>query len=244
MATATIDLPPHRERAAACSPRQIMRSAIAAGVPNRFLMTHGPKASGAACLTFDDGPDPAVTPRVLAVLREHNIPATFFLIGRRAAEHPDLVQRIMEDGHALAHHSYTHAPPEQITAKQLIREVERTQELFVQFFGRRLRFFRPPYGKVTAAKLWQLWHAGQSVVLWNRDPKHLNRSTAAIGRWLAESPIRSGDLILLHDSVPHTAETLPAMLTAINAQGLRCATVDEWVGLPWSFPSEADGPRA
>ena len=58
-----------------------------------------------------------------------------------------------------------------------------------------------------------------------------------IERWLAESPIRSGDLILLHDSVRHTAETLPAIISAIRCQGLRFASVDEWVGLPWSCPT-------
>jgi len=181
-------------------------------LPRRLFLTSGPNG-GAVCLTFDDGPHPDFTPRVLDVLRTYGVRATFFVVGRAAAAHPDLVHRIVSEGHEVAHHSFTHGEPGQTNARDLLREIHDTDAVLEGIVGHRPRLFRPPHGKVTVAKLLKLWRRGLTVVLWNVDPKDFASASAPElqQRLLAYTPC-SGDLILLHDTNARTPEALAAFL--------------------------------
>src|SRR5262249_3985118 len=201
--------------------RQVTRRAMAAVLPRRLFLTYGPAASRALCLTFDDGPHPEYTPRLLDALKQHDIRATFFVIGQEAEQHPDLVRRMAAEGHVIGHHSYTHSRPEETTAETLLQEVRRTQELFTRLLGRPSPLFRPPLGKVTVKKLWRLWRAGLQVVLWNLDPKDFACPSADMVRaWFQERVLRGGDLVLLHDTQPHAAVVVPDLAAAAARQGL------------------------
>jgi peptidoglycan/xylan/chitin deacetylase (PgdA/CDA1 family) len=99
-------------------------------------------------LTFDDGPDPATTPAILNVLREHNVKVTFFVIGARAEQHPELIQRIVSEGHTLGNHTYYHRAMTKLTPDLALKELRDTQAVIDQALGghSRITLFRPPCG--------------------------------------------------------------------------------------------------
>jgi peptidoglycan/xylan/chitin deacetylase (PgdA/CDA1 family) len=164
------------------------------------------------------------------VLRQHTVAATFFVIGKNAERHPDLVRRIAAEGHGIGLHSYTHSEPKRTTARQLLEENRRTQELLQSILGETPTHFRPPQGRVTAWKLWSLWRSGLTVVLWNVDPRDYSRTSAAdLAAWFQENPLNGGDLVLMHDNHPYAAQALPEVVVAARARGLRFATIKEWV---------------
>jgi peptidoglycan/xylan/chitin deacetylase (PgdA/CDA1 family) len=208
--------------------RQALRVAMGAGLPRRLFMLSGPPESGRVMLTFDDGPHPEHTPVLLDRLAAHGVKATFFVLGSQAEQHPDIVRRMVADGHEVGHHSYTHAEPSITTAGALLDEVHRGARLLEQILGRKPRLFRPPHGKLTVGKTLGLWAAGQSVVLWNKDPTDFRCGSAdSLRAWFAEHPLSGGDVVLLHDVVPHAGDAMDAIVAGVNAQGLRFGTVSD-----------------
>jgi peptidoglycan/xylan/chitin deacetylase (PgdA/CDA1 family) len=223
-----------RQRPEAGGPRawrQAVRRLLAAALPRRLFLVNGPAAGGAVCLTFDDGPHPVHTPRVLDVLRRHGVAATFFVVGREAERHPDLVRRIAAEGHAVGNHTYSHGEPGRVSAGALLEEVRRTDAVVRAAVGEAPRLFRPPHGKVTATKLWRLWRDGWTVVLWNADTKdYARRSAADLRGWVASRAFAPGDVVLMHDTCPHTALVLPDLIAAVRDRGLTFATPAAWAG--------------
>ena len=112
-------------------------------------------------LTFDDGPTPEVTPWILTVLKQQNIKATFFLIGEKIEKHPALTKDIINQGHLIANHSYSHINGWCYTKKNYIKNVEKCQELMP-----RNKLFRPPYGKITRTQISALKRK-YKIILWD-----------------------------------------------------------------------------
>jgi len=210
--------------------RQFVRHSMARTLPRRLFMTSGPPHSRSVALTFDDGPDPAHTPAVLDRLRALGVRATFFLIGGKAEAHPALVERIAAEGHEIGHHSYAHTPPPETSALTLVREARRTSALLERLLGKRPSLYRPPFGKLTPGKLVGMWALGQTVVLWNRDPKDFARGAVdPIRRWFETEPLAGGDIVLLHDVHPHIAPALDAVVERAARLGLGLGTPTEWL---------------
>jgi peptidoglycan/xylan/chitin deacetylase (PgdA/CDA1 family) len=181
-------------------------------------------------LTFDDGPHPEHTPRLLDLLKDQRVTATFFVIGQRATRHPELVRRMAAEGHLVGNHSFSHSEPRATTARQLLDEVRQTRDLLAEVLGGPTTLFRPPRGQVTAWKLWRLWRAGQTVVLWNVDPKDFAQTSAdAVRAWFRDRPLRGGDVVLMHDNHPHAAELLPDLITDARQRGLTFTTPAHWI---------------
>jgi peptidoglycan-N-acetylglucosamine deacetylase len=211
--------------------RQTLKEALRRAVPRRLFLVSGPAAGAAVCLTFDDGPHPEHTPRLLDVLRDHGARATFFVIGEKAEAHPGIVRRIAAEGHAVGHHSFHHRRPEETSAPELAAEVARTLEVLRGILGREPSLFRPPYGKVTAGKLLRLWSARQTVMLWNVDPRDFAAASAGeVAAWFAGRSLHAGDVVLLHDTFPHAAAVLPALIAEARTRGLRFETPAAWLG--------------
>lgn len=210
--------------------RQLVRRGMATALPRRLFMTSGPPGSRSLALTFDDGPDPRYTPAVLDRLRALGIRATFFVVGRNAEAFPGLIARIAEEGHELGHHSYLHGSPDQTSALALLSEARRTVALLQRTIGRRPALFRPPHGKVTPGKLLALWGLGQTVVLWNRDPKDFRCGAVdPLRRWFQTEPLAGGDILLLHDVHAHIAPALDAVVERAAGLGLGFASPREWL---------------
>jgi peptidoglycan/xylan/chitin deacetylase (PgdA/CDA1 family) len=201
--------------------RQALKEGMTRTLPRRLFVARGSAASRSVHLTFDDGPHETHTPELLDMLKAHRVPATFFVVGDCAERHPEIVQRMAREGHTIGHHSYHHTEPESTSAGQLMGEVERTQALLYPLIGHFPGLFRPPRGAVTAAKLWRLWLSGQTVVLWNVDPQDCARQSAdELGAWFAAHPLRGGDIVLLHDDMPHAIRVLPEVIAEARRRGL------------------------
>ncbi len=209
--------------------RQCLRSTLAFVLPRRWFMVSGPASSGCVCLTFDDGPHPENTPRVLDALRAHNVRATFFVIGQRAAEHPRIVKRIIAEGHALGHHSYTHSDPHATSTKTLMNEIALTDQVLREVTGSGCGMFRPPRGQITSAKLLACIGRGLSIVLWNVDPRDYRlASVEPLKQWCAAYKPASGDVVLMHDAQPYAAEVIDDLAASVRRAGLDFAIPLKW----------------
>lgn len=193
----------------------------------------------AVYLTFDDGPDPRWTPRVLEVLAAHDAAATFFMVGQRALAQSGLARAIVVAGHGLGNHSFSHRHPWTMSAAAARREVRDGAAALADACGRPAQFFRPPYGRLRRCMSDEAARGGQRVVLWDRtaiDWGPLGRG-AAIARRLGR--IRPGEIVLMHDGAArrnHPEEllrVLPGLLDDLAARGLRT------LSLPASPPAGA-----
>jgi peptidoglycan/xylan/chitin deacetylase (PgdA/CDA1 family) len=138
-----------------------------------------PRKPGELALTFDDGPNPAWTPRLLDLLASYDARATFFLIGSRAKVETRLVRRIVEGGHLIGNHTWSH-PNLALTAASRVRdELKRTQEMLEQTAGAPVRFFRPPFGARRPAVLKIAHELGLTPVLWNAMTSDWKEPSAA-----------------------------------------------------------------
>ena len=126
-----------------------------------------PARAGGLALTFDDGPNPTWTPRLLDVLGEHGVKATFFLLGIRAEAEPKLVQRIAAEGHLIGNHSWSHKNLALTAASKVREELTRTSETLEQITGERVKYFRPPFGARRPAVFRIARSLGLRVVTWN-----------------------------------------------------------------------------
>ena len=197
--------------------RQMLRNAMAAVLPRRLFLTGGPTNSGQVCLTFDDGPDPECTPRLLDVLSDLGIKATFFVIGCKAARYPQIVRRIVADGHEVGNHSWSHYVSKNISTSAFEAELQRTSACLAELTGRPCCLFRPPHGKLTPQQLVKAWSLRLTIVLWNRDPRDFARRSADdLAGYFETCPVQGGDIVLLHDNLPYAIAALPRIVAAIS----------------------------
>lgn len=126
-----------------------------------------PRTPGQLALTFDDGPNPAWTPRLLDILAEHSVHATFFLVGQFAQAEPALVRRLVNAGHLVGNHSFTHPNLARTSAAEIRRQLARTSDTLSQITGQPVRFFRPPFGARRPATLRIARSLGLIPVTWN-----------------------------------------------------------------------------
>lgn len=179
-------------------------------------------------LTFDDGPDADSTPRVLDLLKRYDVRATFFVVGEQARQNPELIHRMVAEGHTVAGHSYYHLPQSTLWSSQrYTEELFRCNDVVARLTGLRMRLYRPPFGVTNppiarAVKNMGLIPVGWSVRSLDTMTKNSDRVVDRVMRGL-----RGGDVILLHDRLESSEELLEKLLTALQAQNYTTATVDE-----------------
>lgn len=209
--------------------RRVVKRAMSAVLPNSLWITQVPVRCGAVALTFDDGPHPENTPRVLDALKSAGACATFFIVGREAAKYPELVRRIVAEGHEIGNHSYFHGEPEETTPHQLLAEVTACGTLLGRLVEQVPSYFRPPKGELSWRKVLGLWRMRQTIVLWNVDSKdYTRRSPEEFAQWTAGYGPHGGDVVLLHDDRPVTAAALPILLQKIRDAHLGFTTLSGW----------------
>jgi peptidoglycan/xylan/chitin deacetylase (PgdA/CDA1 family) len=194
-----------------------------------MFITRGPRASRSVCLTFDDGPHPELTPRLLDALAEADAKATFFVVGGLAERQPDIVKRMEAEGHTVGHHSYSHPDPMATSTLAMFREARRSNEVLRAILGHPVGLYRPPHGKLRALDFLSVWALRQAIVLWNVDPKDFAQpSSEQIANWFRTRPLCGGDLVLLHDATPHTAAAVPTIIAGARRSGLQLEGLDRW----------------
>ncbi|MZP29729.1 polysaccharide deacetylase family protein [Heliobacterium undosum] len=181
------------------------------------------------CLTFDDGPDRRNTPRILDILRDHGVAATFFVLGENAEAFPQVLQRMDREGHLVASHSFTHPRFTKATEAAIRSELDRTARTLVKTIGKAPALFRPPYGDIDRAVLPLLEQGGYKTVIWSLDPFDWDRKTPEeISDYVIENA-RAGDIVLLHSggNGGATAKALPSMIAGLRQKGFVFVTVAE-----------------
>src|SRR6266852_1702156 len=207
-----------------------------------ILERKGGKPRGRVTLTFDDGPDPAWTPRILDVLAQRGVHAAFFVVGGNAQSHPELVRREFAEGHTVGNHTFTHPDLARVSPLRMEVELNVTEKLLEWITGRHPRLFRPPYhsdqsldeapnaqviARASAMGYLTLGHDIDPEDFSLRDPQEIAR------RVLAKA--RDGSVILLHDGGGNrqaTLDALPLILDGLSQQGIQVVGPEDAVGLP------------
>jgi peptidoglycan-N-acetylglucosamine deacetylase len=182
--------------------------------------TSQPAAARIVRLTFDDGPVRANTPRVLKVLSNYRVKATFFVIGQKARRHPRLVKRAYREGHSVQNHTYTHPDLTTLGPVGIRRELRATNRAIKAAGVPRPYRFRPPHG-VTNARVRSIGASlGLIQTLWSVDPRDWADPPASVICRRVVTNVRPGSIVLLHDaSAANTVEALPCIIKRLRAQG-------------------------
>jgi peptidoglycan/xylan/chitin deacetylase (PgdA/CDA1 family) len=184
-----------------------------------------------AAITFDDGPNPETTPQVLDVLKKHNVKAAFFLIGKKAESHPELVKRIIAEGHVIGNHTYGHSHYfDFFTPRIMAREFKKSYEIIKGLTGLSIHWFRPPYGVTNpmmkkALKMSEFVPVGWSV----RSLDTVIRNQEKILRRLEKTG--NGDIVLLHDIRKDMPDILEKFIMILENKKIKITDPETVLGI-------------
>ncbi len=198
---------------------------------------HGPRAGDRVALTFDDGPSPGYTDRVLEILARQRVPASFFVIGRNVEKSPNLLRRVHDAGHLVGNHTFDHHHFAVFRGyRYWLDQLERTSNIVERTIGQRPRYFRPPVGIKFIFTAMAARRLGQTVVTWSQSAR--DGVATSVDRIMARlANVTGGDIITLHDGIdPHsprrpeiTLEALPILIEQLRTRGLEFARLDELI---------------
>lgn len=196
-------------------------------------------------LTFDDGPAPIWTPRILALLSQHAAHATFFVLGSQIERHPGIVVAAARAGDEIEDHGLTHRSLPSMAPKRITQELSTTADLIEELTGARPTFVRPPYGNLNGRVVAAAKALGMRVALWTIDTRDWANPGANVIARRALQNLAPGDIILLHDGGGGRAQTVQAVariLAALDARGYRAVTLHHLV--QDAIQGEDPGPSA
>ncbi|MBW3112310.1 polysaccharide deacetylase family protein [Bacillus sp. MCCB 382] len=178
-------------------------------------------------LTFDDGPDPDVTPRILKVLKDHDVHATFFMLGSQAEKYPDIAKEVAKAGHEIGNHSDHHKDLTKIRKEEMTQEVLASSRKIMNATGQLPTVLRPPYGAINNEVETLAHDNGSSLVLWSVDSLDWKNKNVNAIHSTVQKEMAPGAIILLHDVHSTTADALPGLLTMLEKEGYEFLTVSQ-----------------
>ena len=183
-------------------------------------------------ITFDDGPHPQNTPRLLDILRARNVKATFYVIGRSVDLYPQVVRRTVAEGHEMGNHSHTHRLLSKLSDSELRMEMARCRDAVGRAAGVRMRTMRPPYGGLLQRQR-ELVHAefGYPTILWAVDPLDWKRPGPSVVTSRILSGTNAGSIILAHDLHAQTVDAMPATIDGLLRRGFKFVTVSQLLAM-------------
>ena len=195
------------------------------------------KAEKVVALTFDDGPSPAWTPKILDELIKANIKATFFMLGEHVAKYPEIARRVAQEGHDIGNHTYDHRVLLYYTLEELGKEIKDTERIIQKSTGKTTRYFRPPKAWLTVQEKKKIEELGYKVILWSLNSKDwVTFDDKYIVKYIVHN-IRPGDIILFHDSGgvfsteggdrDETVRSIPLLVDTLTKKGYRFVTLTE-----------------
>jgi peptidoglycan/xylan/chitin deacetylase (PgdA/CDA1 family) len=183
-------------------------------------------------MTFDDGPHPQNTPRLLDMLRARNIKATFYVVGRNAELYPQILRRTVAEGHEIGNHSFTHRLFTKLSDSEIRDELSRTRDAIGRAAGVQPRTLRPPYGgMLQRQREWVHAEFGYPTILWSVDPLDWKRpgANAVCARIL--SGTTAGSIVLAHDLHAQSVDAMPATLDGLLRRGFKFVTVSQLLAM-------------
>ena len=178
-------------------------------------------------LTFDDGPHEK-TIEILDVLLKYNAKATFFCIGKQIEKYPEIVKRIIAEGHAVGNHSYSHSNWNGFfSSKKIVSEIEQTNQLIAQYINRKTQLYRPPFGVTNPNIAKAISQTNQVAIGWNiRSLDTVIKNEDAILNRIKKR-LKPGSIILLHDTSTKTVSVLEQLLLFLQSEGYKTKTIEE-----------------
>ena len=206
-------------------------------------MTFGSAAEGSAkvyhksasggkkiALTFDDGPHPRYTPRILSLLKEYGITATFFVVGVNAVNYPEAMKMLAESGCEIGNHTYYHKNLSTLTKEEIAEEIGRCEDVLLEEYSVKTKLLRPPEGMYSEAVLSESRAENYDIILWNIDTRDWAHTPYAEIARNVLGKARGGDIILMHDYVSGENQTLGALrliIPELLERGFEFVTVSE-----------------
>jgi peptidoglycan/xylan/chitin deacetylase (PgdA/CDA1 family) len=196
-----------------------------------------PVSGNYIAITFDDGPHPQNTPRLLDILAARNVKATFYVIGRSVDLHPGILRRTVAEGHEIGNHSHTHRLLSKLGESELRQEMQRCQDAVGRAAGVRMRTMRPPYGGLLQSQR-ELVHRefGYPTILWSVDPLDWKRPGPSVVTSRILSGTTAGGIVLAHDLHSQTVDAMPATLDGLLRRGFKFVTVSQLIAMKTETP--------
>ncbi len=177
-------------------------------------------------ITFDDGPHPVYTPRLLDGLKERNVKAMFFLIGENIVGREHIVRRMAEEGHIIGNHTFHHVQLNCLNEEVACQEITSTNELIESIINKPIEFIRPPFGAWSSKKSCPV---ELFTILWNIDPLDWKDQNADLIVQRVLSEVKDGSVILLHDVYDTSVEAALRIIDVLQAEGYEFVTADQFI---------------
>jgi len=178
-------------------------------------------------LTFDDGPVPGATPRILQVLDKKNVKATFFVVGKMVEKYPWLLKQISTEGHDMGNHTYSHRDLTTLSKEDILKELDKTRKLIKEITGKDTYLFRPPGGRYDNKVIVTTTLTGYKMILWTDYPEDYGCSSSRLIYEKATSKAKNEGIILLHNGLDATLEVLPEIISELKKEGYKFLTISE-----------------
>jgi len=197
-----------------------------------LTISRGLTSQPIVAMTFDDGPNPRNTPRLLDMLRQRNIKATFYVIGRNVDLYPQIVRRTVAEGHEIGSHTYDHRLLTKMGDSEVLKELTRTRDAIAKAAGVVPRTLRPPYGALSQRQR-QFVHEqmGYPTVLWSVDPLDWKRPGPSVVAARIVKAANNGAIILSHDLHSQTVDAMPETLDRLLRKGFKFVTVSQMIAM-------------
>jgi len=190
-------------------------------------------------LTFDDGPSPVWTPKILKELKKADIKASFFMIGHHVNEYPDIARKVADEGHEIGNHGYAHSVMMYYTPAEIEEELKYTEHVIFEATGKRTKYFRPPKAWLRKSIKNKIKSMGYDIILWSLNSKDwVSFNHKDIVNYLSRR-IKNGDIILFHDSGNvfsreggarrQTAKSITLLAKTLRKKGFEFVTIEELI---------------
>ncbi len=193
----------------------------------RSYITDWPTGKKLIALTYDDGPDPRFTPKLIDLLLEKKVPATFYVLGQRVNEYPEITRRLHELGFEVVNHTYTHKLLTKLSEAEVRSELKKTNDVITGITGAPVTHMRPPYGGRNAKVDEIIRSMGMKIVLWDIDTNDWRKRSAAQMTSQIMKAASDGSIILFHDRYQASLDSTAAVIDSLRARGFTFVTVGE-----------------
>ena len=192
--------------------------------------SHGERTGKRIALSFDDGPHPSFTPKILNLLQKYGIKATFFMIGCNVENYPAVAKRVASEGHEIGNHTYSHPHMRQLSLSSLLEEVRKTEDILQKNGIKKPRLFRPPEGFRSEEQVQALEKEGYQTIIWSLDTRDWEGKAASDIISVVLHGVRGGDVLLFHDYTSRSNTTITALeqlIPRLLKDGYEFVTVSE-----------------